>query len=106
MGEFTDIPGPAVSQQEEPSESQDEKMFETDVEGVMANDIVRQGTNEFPVFDCTEDEFYQNMKHGRKRLRFKQGSAASSYMSGSKYKRPFYIRTTTSNGETYTRKIK
>lgn len=102
MGMF-DQPGPPETQPE--AEVNKDEGFATDVEGVSANDVVKQGNNEFPVFDCTEDEFYQNMQHGRKRLRFKQGSAASQYMSGTKYKRPFYIRTTTDKG-TFTRKIK
>lgn len=103
MGMF-DAPGPPENQPdvEEKDEVQE---YDTDVEGVKAADVVRQGTNEFPVFDCTEDEFYQNMTHGRKRLRFKSGSAAQAYMGGTKYKKPFYIRTQTKKG-TFTRKIK
>lgn len=108
MGVLGDAPGPPETQQDQEPQDQEQQEpqgFETDVEGVKAADVIKQGTNEFPVFDCTEDEFYQNMQHGRKRLRFKSGSAASQYMAGTKYKRPFYIRTTTDKG-TYTRKIK
>lgn len=105
MGMF-DAPGEPVNKPDEVEEVENtEEGFSTDVEGVRAQDVVKQGHNEFPVFDCTENEFYQNMNHGRKRLRFKSGTAAQQYMSGTKYKKPFYIRTTTDKG-TYTRKIK
>jgi len=104
MGMF-DTPGPPENQPEKEVDPRESEGYPTDVEGVNSQDITKVGHNEFPVFDCTEDEFYQNMQNGRKRLRFKSGSAASQYMSGTKYKRPFYIRTTTAKG-TYTRKIK
>jgi len=106
MGVFTDVPGSPESQKVEEPKDDDIKSYQTDVEGVSAIDVVKYGKDEFPVFDCTEREFYQNMSQGRKRLRFNNGSAAQQYMSGTKYKRPFYIRTTTEKGNTYTRKIK
>lgn len=80
--------------------------YETDVPDVRADDIVRQGKDEFPCFDVTQDEFNQNMQDGRRRLRWKNGSAAQKYMSGTKYNRPFYVRTTDSSGKKYVRKIK
>jgi hypothetical protein len=104
MGMF-DAPGPAENQPDKEEDKRETEGYDTDVEGVKSQDIMKHGHNEFPVFDCTENEFYQNMQNGRKRLRFKSGSAASQYMSGTKYKRPFYIRTTTPKG-TFTRKIK
>lgn len=80
--------------------------YETDVKGVRANDIVRQGKDEFPCFDVSQEEFNQNMQDGRRRLRWKKDSAAQQYMSGTKYNRPFYVRTTDAKGKTYVRKIK
>jgi hypothetical protein len=106
MGEFTDVPGPAENQPDNQEQENQDTRIQTDVEGVFANDVIKQGHNEFPVFDCTEEEFYQNMSHGRKRLRFKSGTAAAEYMNKTRYKRPFYIRTTSSDGQTYTRKVK
>jgi len=107
MGAFDEAPGPAENQQEtQEVDSGEVKQHPTDVEGVFANDVVKHGNIEFPVFDCGEDEFYQNMVMGRKRLRFKSGSAASQYMSKTKYNRPFFIRTTDSKGQTFTRKVK
>jgi len=105
MGEFTDVPGPPENKPDV-EEKEEVKTYETDVPDVMAADIIKQGHNEFPVFDCSQDEFYQNMQNGRKRLRFKKDSQAGKYMAGTKYKKAFYIRTTDSSGETYTRKIK
>lgn len=107
MGEFSDAPGPAENQPDVPEREEGEvKQYPTDVEGVFASDVVKHGNLEFPVFDCAEDEFYQNMVMGRKRLRFKSGSPASQYMSKTKYNRAFFIRTTDSKGQTYTRKVK
>jgi hypothetical protein len=64
------------------------------------------GTESLPVFNVTKDEFYQNMRNGRKRLRFKSGTNAQQYMSKTKYRRPFYISYTDSDGKIYNRKIK
>lgn len=80
--------------------------YETDVKDVRSDDIVKQGKDEFPCFDVTADEFHQNMQDGRRRLRWKNGSAAQKYMSGTKYNRPFYVRTTDGAGKKYVRKIK
>ena len=78
----------------------------TDVSGVNSDSIIKQGTNEFPCFDVSSHEFHQNMQDGRRRLRFKSGSSAQKYMSGTKYNRPFYISTTDSNGKIFQRRIK
>lgn len=80
--------------------------YETDVPDVRADDIVRQGKDEFPCFDVSADEFHQNMQDGRRRLRWKNGSAAQKYMSGTKYNRSFYVRHTDGAGKKYVRKIK
>lgn len=55
----------------------------------------------FPVFNVSKDEFYQNMSHGRKRVRFKNGTSAQKYMANTLYKQPFHI-----SHDGYTRKIK
>ena len=80
--------------------------YETDVKDVRSDDIVKQGKDEFPCFDVTQDEFNQNMQDGRRRLRWKKDTAAQKYMSGTKYNRPFYVRTTDAKGKKYVRKIK
>lgn len=110
MGIFTDDGGPPTTQQLEPeteTEKKDEPItFDTDVEGVKADAEHAAGTDRFPVFKVDKNEFYQNMTHGRKRLRFKSGSNAQQYMSKTKYQRPFYISYTDSQGKTYSRRIK
>ena len=80
--------------------------YNTDVEDVWADDAVCQGKDQFPCFDVSKEEFFQNMENGRRRLRFKGGTAAQKYMSGTKYNRPFYVRHTDENGKQYVRKIK
>lgn len=80
--------------------------FSTDVEGVKADGFKSLGKERFPVFNVDKDNFYQNMAHGRKRLRFKSGSSAQRYMQGTKYNRPFFISYKHDNGETWTRRIK
>lgn len=73
--------------------------IETDVDGVFA-DAEKGGV---PVFDVSKDEFFNNMKMDRKRLRFKKDSVISKYMRNTKYNRPFYVRNTEDG---YLRKIK
>lgn len=115
MGEFTngESPSEIAANDKNQANSTDntdntdtESGFETDVKGINANDFVQHGTEKFPVFDVSQGEFMQNMSHGRKRLRFKSGTPAQSYMKGTRYNRPFYIRHTDGNGKTYSRKIK
>ena len=84
----------------------DEK-FPTDVEGVEADGYIQQGTNKFPKFKVTQDEFHQNMTDGRRRLRWKTDTPVQKYMAGTKYKIPFYVSyTDEKSGKVYTRKIK
>lgn len=80
--------------------------YDTDVQGVKAPDVVKQGKDQFPCFDVTKEEFYQNMQDGRRRLRFKSGTDVQKYMSSTKYNRPFFVRHTDENGKKYVRKIK
>ena len=63
--------------------------FETDVDGVKAQGM----KNGLPVFDVEEDEFYNNMKADRKRLRFKSEAPVSQYLRQTRYNKPFFIKT-------------
>jgi hypothetical protein len=105
MGEFTNGVSPeqiAASDKEVKTDSgEDNKGFETDVADLYA-DGEKQG---MPVFDVNKTEFFQNMSHGRKRLRFKQGSTAQKYMQKTKYQSSFWI-SYDDNGKKWTRKIK
>ncbi len=79
------------------TETPKQRLFPTDVPEIKTKDQ-KDG---LPVFDVDKDEFYQNMNHGRKRIRFKSGSPAAEYMRKTRYNKPFYIR----HGE-YMRKVK
>lgn len=99
MSEFTTglSPEQIASTDKEVKKSDDEKYFKTDVDDVYA-DGERNG---LPVFKVDKDEFYQNMRYGRKRLRFKSGTKTQNYMQKTKYKNPFWIE-----NDGYLRKIK
>ena len=74
---------------------------ETEVDGVFAD-----GTKDnLPIFDVSKDEFYRNMKYDRKRVRFSSDASVTNYLRGSRYRRPFFVRTKTDNGD-YIRKVK
>lgn len=84
-----------------------ETEFKTDVEDVTADDVVRKGKDEYPVFNVDKRSFHQNMEGGRKRVRFPSGSKAQQYMQKSKYNRDFYVRyKDDSSGKEYVRKIR
>ena len=121
MGAFTDDGGEPISSQEPEEEVLDQELdtgeegvdipdepvgFETDVEDVRSDDFVAIGTDKFPAFEVDRNDFYQNMMHGRKRLRFKAGSGAQQYMSKTQYNRPFYVQFTDTDGKKYNRRIK
>jgi hypothetical protein len=74
------------------------KGYATDVEDIFADG----SKGDIPVFDVSPDEFNNNMKMDRRRLRFKAGSKAAEYMRKTKYNRPFWIRNTKDG---YMRKI-
>lgn len=82
------------------------EQIKTDVEDVFADGEKQIGKEKFPVFNVDRNSFYQNMTHGRKRLRFQSGSPAQKYMQGTKYNRPFFISYKSDKGEVWTRKIK
>lgn len=81
--------------------SVDPGKVETDVAGVYAD-----GTkDQFPIFSVSKEDFYNNMKADRKRMRFST-EPASQYLRGTRYNRPFYIQYKGENGENFLRKVK
>jgi len=81
--------------------------YETDVPGIKADDQVQKGTEIFPAFKVDPDEFFSNQKADRKKIRFKNGSKVGEYMRKTRNSgRPFYIKTTTKDGTTYSRKLR
>jgi len=75
----------------------------TDVPDVFA-DGEKHG---MPVFNVDRESFYQNMTHGRKRLRLKSGTSGQLYMQKTQYQRPFWLSYKDPNsGEVWTRKVK
>src|SRR6056297_3366872 len=107
MGEFRDdnMPSDDIKSDGDQSQTNDDG-FKTDVDGVVAPESVKRGKDEFPCFNVSNKEFFQNMQGGRKRLRFNNGSDAQKYMQGSKYQRKFYIKYTDDNGKSLLRSIK
>ena len=97
-GNFEDSPEGAIATDNAVSAPPEGKI-KTDVSNIFA-DGEYKGT---PVFDVAKDEFYNNMKQDRKRLRFKTGSVAGEYMRKTRYNIPFYIR---NKDDGYLRKIK
>lgn len=75
----------------------------TDVDGIFAD----QTKDNLPVFNVSKEEFYNNMKAERKRLRFKAETPAAKYLQGSRYNRPFYLAyQDDAEGGQYLRKVK
>jgi len=74
---------------------------ETDVEGVFADGE----KNQFPIFNVDEEDFFNNMKADRRRLRFKPDNSASQYLRGTKYNKPFFIQYKGDDGH-FMRKVK
>jgi len=84
-----------------------EEGYATDVEGVTADDVVKNGKEEYPLFKVSSKEFFDNQKSDRKKIRFANNSKVGEYMRKTKNShRPFYIKTTAPDGHTYTRKIR
>lgn len=107
MGAFTDGNSPGdMAAKEKATGTENKQGFKTDVNGLEADDMVKQGKDEFPVFDVDQKDFYQNMEGGRRRMRFASGSKAQKYMQNTKYKRAFYVRHTDNNGKKYIRRVK
>jgi len=97
MGEFTNGECPSTQASQDKAPQMEPGKVETDVKDVYADGT--KGT--LHVFKVSKPEFYQNMQHGRKRVRFKVGSSAGKYMQGTRYNRPFYIE-----HDGYVRKVK
>lgn len=101
--EVADILG--MNKKEDPEQKETE--FKTDVPDVTADDVVKHGKDEYPVFDIDKRSFHQNMEGGRRRVRFPSGSKAQQYMQKSKYNRDFYVRyKDDASGKEYVRKVK
>jgi hypothetical protein len=82
-------------------DNDEQQGVKTDVDGVFA-DGEKMG---MPVFNVSKDEFYQNMKFGRKRLRLSTGSKGQEYMQKTQYNRPFWLAHD-DNGQVWTRKVR
>lgn len=110
MGEFTGDSSPATDIKNDGVNTQGQdkeiKGYPTDVEGVVADDCVRHGKDEFPCFNVSNKDFFQNMQSGRKRLRFQSGTNVQKYMQNTKYSRKFYIKYTDEDGKSLVRPIK
>ncbi|MFW6015001.1 MAG: hypothetical protein ACOCRK_01030 [bacterium] len=84
-----------------------EEGYQTDVEGIKADDVVKYGKEEYPLFKVTPEEFFNNQKADRRKMRFKNGSKVGEYMRKTRNgARPFYIKTQTKSGDEYVRKIR
>lgn len=111
MGEFTggsvDHTRNAQDDENISKSGADQGSYQTDVPDIEADDVIKKGMEEYPVFDVTPQEFFSNMSADRKKIRFKNGSKVTTYKNKTKNTgRPFYIKTTASDGKTYTRKIR
>jgi hypothetical protein len=111
MGEFTTSTGEDKCSKEREMSTfgtgiEKETGYPTDVEGIMSDDVIKKGIEEFPVFNVSKEEFFSNMKADRKRIRFKSDSKVRSYIQKTKNGRPLYIKTKDSNGQEYVRKLK
>jgi hypothetical protein len=71
----------------------------TDVDDIFADGMKQ----DLPVFDVETDDFYNNLRADRQRLRFKSSDAITQYMQKTRYNRPFWVRTKDGN---YMRKVK
>ena len=84
-----------------------ENGYPTDVEGVQADDVIKKGNDEYPVFNVSQEEFWNNQKADRKKIRFKNGSKVTAYTKATRNgHRPFYIKMKDNNGQEYVRKIR
>lgn len=106
MGELTNnsdciSPEMEAMQQKAAVQVNDPGKISTDVENVYAD-----GTKDnLPVFNIDHNDFMNTLRAERKRLRFKSDTAASQYLRGTKYARPFYLQSTDAEGKRYLRKV-
>jgi len=97
-GTFIDSPEGTLAQDNVVTEPPEGKLA-TDVPDCFADAEFRGKL----VFDVSKDEYYDNMRVDRKRLRLKSGTSAQQYYSKTNYKVPFYIR---NQEDGFMRKIK
>ena len=101
MGEFRDGVSPEqdamISRQN--SGSSEPGKIQTDVENIFADGM----KDNLPVFDVEADEFNNNMRADRKRMKYNSNPALHQYMQQTRYNRPFWVRT---KDQGYMRKIK
>ncbi len=97
-GTFQDSPEGQIAKDNQVVEPPDGKVV-TDVTDCFADGEFRGSL----VFDVSKQEFYDNMRADRQRLRFKSGTPAQTYYSNTSYKVPFFIR---NSEDGYMRKIK
>jgi len=100
-GTFNDSPEAKIAGDQDQAVTPPDGKVETHVTGVFADAVNKR--DELPVFTVSHDEFNQNMSYGRNRIRFKNGSPASQFMQGSRYKQSFWIQHADTK---YMRKIK
>lgn len=100
-GNFQDSPEAKIAGDRDQAVEPPEGKVETPVKGVFADAINKR--DNLPVFKVGHSEFYQNMNYGRNRIRFKNGSDASKFMQGSRYKQSFWIQ---HEKDGYMRKVK
>lgn len=89
--------------EDEVQQDQEQQGFDSGVEGVPADDLYKDNT---PVFDVDTNEFFNNMRQERNKMRFKNGSKPSQFMQSTSYRKPFYMRTTDSQGQKLLKKVK
>jgi hypothetical protein len=87
MGEFTNGDNPGIDAIKDMQPNMNGDGVDTGFEDVKA-DGERNG---IPVFKVSKNEFYQNMTHGRKRIRFSSGTNVQKYMKRTRYGSPFFI---------------
>jgi len=108
MGEFTaDIrPEDTAKQDGDVVQEPTKDGFQTDVTDVTSQSSIKRGKDEFPCFDVSQKEFYQNMQGGRRRIRFNRDTPQQKYFQGSQYQRKFFIKYTDDKGQALVRSIK
>lgn len=101
MGEFTQGFSTGLQQVDKDNNPKmDPGKVKTDVPEIYADGVAKDGN---PIFTVPEKDFFRNMKVDRKRLRFTSGISAQKYMRGTRYNKPFWIK---SDKGDYMRKIK
>lgn len=98
-GTFMDSPEGQIAADRDKAIAPPDGKVKTEVNGVFADAINKRDS--LPVFKVSQNEFYQNMNYGRKRLRFR--GEAQKFMQASKYNAPFWIQ---DDKDGYMRKIK